>query len=128
MLVAWGIITLMQTILRDYDVSLATTAAEGVARLHEATWTALIVDIGLPEGELAGIDVLNTARELDPALPMLVVTGRLASTKGTSDAIAVGTMRVGAPILPKPVPRDELLAFARRAEISRMSTARYSSK
>lgn len=115
----------VERILREYEVSLATTATEGIARLSETAWTALIVDIGLPEGDLAGIDVLRAAREQDPALPILVVTGRLASEKATSDAIALGTMRVGAPILPKPVPREDLLAFVRHANALRMPFERY---
>jgi DNA-binding NarL/FixJ family response regulator len=59
---------------RRWPVVIHGTKAAAVQFVESgATLTALIVDIGLPDG--SGLDVASRARELAPGLPMLVVTG-----------------------------------------------------
>lgn len=70
-------------------------------------WTALIVDIGLPDG--SGIDVVTFARSRFPLLPVLVLTGR------TERTVINRSHELRAEFVCKPAEGDELMGFARRA-------------
>lgn len=115
----------LSRMLDDYQVHHASNATDAARLLTERRWTAAIVDIGLPEGELAGIDVLRAARAHDAMLPMLAITGLLASGETTSYAIALGGLRIGVSIAPKPVLRADILEFMQRAVLARMPLERY---
>jgi FixJ family two-component response regulator len=77
------------------------------ALLKRADWIGLVVDIGLPDG--SGLHVISLARERQPLLPVLVLTGR------HDPDVINRSHQLRAEFLCKP-PRDEdLLAFVRRA-------------
>ncbi len=54
---------------------LVTTAAAAHASIRARPWTALILDLVLPDGD--GLDVLAGARGYRPFLPIMVLTGHL---------------------------------------------------
>jgi DNA-binding NtrC family response regulator len=68
----------------------------------------VFTDQEMPDG--SGLDVLSACRELDPAIPVIFLTG-VATVE-----LAVDAMRAGAfDFLPKPFLREQVLAVLRRA-------------
>ncbi len=60
-----------------FEVEQASTAEEGMAQLDARSGKigALVTDIRIGNGKLTGWDVAKHARELDPELPIIYVTG-----------------------------------------------------
>jgi DNA-binding NtrC family response regulator len=65
--------------LRDggYEVAKAASGEEAIAMLEAegAGCQALITDVNLGRGKLSGWDVAKRARELNPCLPVIYMTG-----------------------------------------------------
>ncbi|HYS45372.1 MAG TPA: response regulator, partial [Rhizomicrobium sp.] len=57
-----------------FTVDTAATAADAVAALEVGSYDAVILDLGLPDGD--GIDVLTQARRAGAAVPFLLLTAR----------------------------------------------------
>ncbi len=89
---------------------------DAAGRLRSARHDLVITDLQLPG--ISGLDVLRAARELDPFLPVILLTAF-----GTIEA-AVRAMKEGAyDFLTKPVDTERLLLVAQRAlEKRRMAT------
>ena len=86
-----------------YDVDLLSTLAEAQAALLTTRYAALILDLGLPDGD--GLSVLRELRHRKDPLPVLILTAR----GGVADRI--GGLRRGADdYVVKPFAFDELLA------------------
>src|SRR2546425_11717855 len=78
---------------------------EAVSALRSARPGVVVSDLRLPEGD--GFGVLRAAKELDPELPVVVMT----AYGSIQDALAA--MKDGAPdFLAKPVGTDHLLLIA----------------
>jgi two-component system response regulator QseB len=75
------------------------------------SFSAVVVDVGLPDG--CGLDIIVEARERDPDVAALVVSG------GVDERRLATAHRLGAPYLLKPIDAEELRLFAVRAR-SRM--------
>ena len=90
-------------------VTVAKSVASGSEALMDKglRWTALIVDIGLPDG--SGLDVVRVARAMVPSISVLVLTGN------TQPKVVNGSFLLGASFLRKPTTADSLEMFARRA-------------
>jgi DNA-binding NtrC family response regulator len=90
-----------------YQVSETATLSEATEAISACTFNAIILDITLPDGN--GIDFIDTARSLDPNIPIIVITG-------TGDIpLAVEAMQRGADnFLTKPVDNAALAAFLRK--------------
>ncbi len=97
--------------LLEADGFEATTSAEAggaLERLREREFDVLVTDLALPGSD--GIELMRRARDLVPALPVIVLTG-----VGTV-ASAVAAMKEGAlDFLSKPVEPEAFLALLRRA-------------
>ncbi len=89
---------------------------DAAGRLRSARHDLVVTDLQLPG--ISGLDVLRAARELDPFLPVILLTAF-----GTIEA-AVRAMKEGAyDFLTKPVDTERLLLVAQRAlEKRRMAT------
>jgi len=89
----------------------AQIARTGKQALHEAeanSFGAVILDLGLPD--LSGFAVLRGLEELDPLLPVIVLTA------STQEQHTVGALRHGAfAYITKPYNRDELKLILRQA-------------
>src|SRR4029434_8545525 len=86
--------------------------AEAVKALQTLYPAVVLSDLRLPEGD--GFGVLRAAKEVDPELPVIVMTA-LGSTRD-----AVVAMKEGAvDFLPKPVDPDHLLLLVQRALAAR---------
>jgi DNA-binding NtrC family response regulator len=93
---------------QDHTVVEARDQAEAIAALQAARPGVVLSDLRLPNGD--GFGVLRAAKELDPELPVIVMT----AFGSIQDAVAA--MKEGAlDFLAKPVDPDHLLLMVERA-------------
>ena len=91
-----------------YRVSAVGLGEEAIARVREARFGAVVLDMGLPD--LHGLAVLKVLMEMDPHLPVIVLTG------DPSVANTVGSFQKGAfAYLSKPYNLDVIKATLNRA-------------
>ncbi|MGE0591549.1 MAG: sigma-54-dependent transcriptional regulator [Vicinamibacterales bacterium] len=94
--------------LQGHSVIEARDEAEAVACLRRSAPAVVLTDLRLPSGD--GLGVLRAAREVDPAMPVVVMT----AYGGIQDAVSA--MREGATdFLAKPVDPEHLLLLVSRA-------------
>ncbi len=85
--------------LEQFVVVQAATATEGLAAARQHELQLAIIDVVLPDGD--GIQLLDGLREVDPLLPMLIVSGQ-ASVESAQRAM----QRRAAGMLLKPIAPD----------------------
>ena len=85
---------------------LVTSVEEARSALKTSSFTAVVVDVGLPDG--SGLDVINDARSHDPFTSALVVSGRVDERR------LAEAHHLGVSFLLKPVDTRELGVFAVR--------------
>ena len=91
-----------------YDVHAAGTGADGIARAGHVFYGVVLLDIGLPD--IDGHAVLRALREVDPTLPVIILTGY------GSEQNTIGPLNKGAlAYLTKPYRPAEIKALVRRA-------------
>jgi DNA-binding NarL/FixJ family response regulator len=88
------------------EVELASTKEEATRALGDGSISGVITDLVLPDGN--GFEIIEQARNVDPALPALLITGHL------DPETAARAFAMGVTFLPKPVTPENILAFARR--------------
>ena len=72
-----------------FEASIFASGEEAVAALNHKTFRAVVSDIHL-SGKMQGWDVARVAREIDPALPIIYLTGKAAeewSSKGVPNSV-----------------------------------------
>ena len=98
-----------------YEVDAAQSAGEAIASLRRRPYGLLLLDCQLPD--LHGVQVLGMARDLDPHLPVVMITAQ-ASLDGAVEAVKAGADEY----LAKPFELDHLLGvvarFARERSVS----------
>lgn len=88
---------------RGYDVTTASTVAEGYRCFKETEYNLAIVDLRLPDG--MGIELLKKMKNTNAAIPVIMLTGYADINT------AVKSMQYGAyDYLTKPIPPEELLS------------------
>jgi two-component system, NtrC family, response regulator HydG len=99
-----------------YRVTSVHTATEGLAHFAQNGADLIITDLALPDHD--GLTVLRRAKELNPTVEVIVITGH-----GTVEK-AVEAMRIGAyDFIEKPLDRNALLkAVAKAVEKQRLTT------
>ena len=91
-----------------YRVTVVATGKDAMAQVRQRHYEAVILDIGLPDVD--GITVLRTFQEVDPKLPVVILTAYTTPEK------TIATLMQGAfAYLTKPYNRDELKATLSRA-------------
>ena len=91
-----------------YSVRSVSTGREALREAEQNQFDAVILDLGLPD--LSGFTVLRGLDELDPLLPVIVLTASI------QDSHTVESLRQGAfAYITKPYNRDELKIILRRA-------------
>ena len=91
-----------------YEVISAATVAEAIESIERNVYDLIITDLIL--GDMSGMDVLKTAKQVDPNVEVIVVTGH-----GTVES-AVEAMKLGASdYIRKPWNNDELNVRVKRA-------------
>jgi DNA-binding NarL/FixJ family response regulator len=90
------------------DTTFAGSVLEAMNALATATpWTALLIDVGLPDG--SGFDVLAADRATHPTKPALILTA-------SQEASCINrAFDLGAQYVVKPVSADRIVAFVRHA-------------
>jgi DNA-binding NtrC family response regulator len=98
-----------------YEVTLASSAPEGLAALAEGAFDLVLTDLNLGKGG-SGIDVLEASRRAREEAPVIVITAH------GSERAAVEAMQKGAShYVPKPFDNDELrLVVARELDRTRL--------
>jgi DNA-binding NarL/FixJ family response regulator len=88
------------------NTKLVKTIEDAAAALEKTSYTAVIVDVGLPDG--CGLDVITAARLYDPSVCALVVSG------GVDERRLAEAHHLGAHYLLKPIDARQLGLFAIR--------------
>jgi DNA-binding NtrC family response regulator len=99
-----------------YEVSLASSGDEAIARLSEQSFDLVLTDLALGHGA-SGLDVLREAKRLRPETVVVMITAH------GSEKIAVEAMKAGAEdYVPKPFDNEEIRLVVQRAlERTRMA-------
>jgi len=95
-----------------FAVETAVGGQQGIDRMHEVKPDVLLSDVRMPG--VGGLEVLLADRELDPSLPVILMTAQ-ASLQTAIRAVNEGAYYY----IQKPFANDELLAIVRRASESR---------
>ena len=91
-----------------YAVTVAGTVAGAIKLVRAHRFNAIILDLGLPDGD--GLEVLREIQQLDPSLPVVIVTAHISRDR------TVGSLTEGAfAYLTKPYDLNELRHTLRRA-------------
>ena len=91
-----------------YTVRSVMTGREALHEAEQGSYEAVILDLGLPD--LSGFAVLRGLEELDPLLPVIILTASI------QDSHTVEALRRGAfAYITKPYSQDELRIILRRA-------------
>lgn len=105
-----GILDTLQILFRSegFEVAAANSARAAFTALEEQKPDLVLSDIRMPGA--SGVDVLKRAKEVDPELPVILMTAQ-ASLRSAMDAVNEGAYHY----IQKPFGNDELLAICRRA-------------
>ncbi|MEJ2205856.1 MAG: sigma-54 dependent transcriptional regulator [Gemmatimonadota bacterium] len=105
-----GILDALRILFRGegFDVSVADSGPSALKALERERPDLVLSDIRMPGA--GGLDVLAKAREVDPALPVILMTAQ-ASLQSAVRAVNEGAYYY----LQKPFANDELIAICRRA-------------
>jgi len=95
-----------------YEVSVADSGPKAIAALEDERPDIVLTDIRMPGA--GGLDVLAEAREVDPEMPVILMTAQ-ASLQSAVRAVNQGAYYY----LQKPFANDELLAICKRAAEAR---------
>ncbi|MEE8474197.1 MAG: sigma-54 dependent transcriptional regulator [Myxococcota bacterium] len=103
-------IALTGLLRRDgYEVDVAGTGEEAVAKFEDASFDLVLTDLALGRG-LSGMDVLHRVKKVRPECVVVMITAH------GSEKIAVEAMKGGAEdYVPKPFDNDEIRLVVRRA-------------
>ncbi len=111
---------------RGFSVRSATSGASALDRLREVSFDVVVTDVMMPG--MSGIELCSAVRELDPELPVVVMTAF-----GSLDA-AIEAIRAGAyDFVTKPLEPEALVVAIERAgerrrlrrEVTRLQTAAF---
>src|SRR5258705_13902649 len=83
-----GLKQILQDGLGQVECGEAESVQEGLGRLEQESWDAVLLDINMPGG--SGFDVLKDVKEKKPKLPVLVLSAY------PEDQLALRTLKVGA--------------------------------
>jgi EAL domain-containing protein (putative c-di-GMP-specific phosphodiesterase class I)/ActR/RegA family two-component response regulator len=109
------LIALQRSLAAEFEVETFGHAEDAIARVREGGVSVVLSDIGMPG--MSGLDLLGAARELDPDLPFVLITGA-PSVESATQAIERGVFRY----LPKPLVGAEIvLAVSQASQFRRLA-------
>ena len=92
----------------DYQVNAFTSAKEGLQKISDLPYSAMLLDIQMPE--MSGFDVLQKVKQSNPNISVIII-----SAHGSVEN-AIKATRLGAfDFIEKPIDRDKLLISVRNA-------------
>ena len=105
-----GVRQLLSQVLNEaggYETDVAADGVEGLERVRRARYDLIFTDLTMPR--MNGMDFLRKSREIDPSVPVVVLTGL------SSMEIAVSAMRKGASdFLTKPFTLERIVQTTER--------------
>ena len=109
-----AILDTLRILLRreGFQVETAVGGQQGVAKMEELRPDVVLSDVRMPN--VGGLEVLLAAKELDPSLPVILMTAQ-ASLQTAIRAVNEGAFYY----IQKPFANDEMVAICRRAAESR---------
>jgi DNA-binding response OmpR family regulator len=93
---------------RGFDVTTASSGAEGIRALRNWEFNLAVVDLKMED--MDGIEVLKVLKKMDPALQVIILTGH-GSERAARDGLAHGAFDY----LIKPIGLDPLIGRIRAA-------------
>ena len=104
------IVTALQDLLEHdgFLVATVSTGRDALTQVRTVNFAAVLLDIGLPDGD--GLAILETIQAIAPSLPVIVLTAFTSQ-----DYRAKSLSRGAFSYLTKPYNRDELRTVVRRA-------------
>ena len=93
---------------QEFQVTTAASGGQAVSLLSQSHFDLVITDLKM--GDIDGVQVMKTAKELHPEIEVIIVTG-YATVNSAVDAMAQGAFYY----LPKPIKLKELHALVMRA-------------
>jgi two-component system response regulator HydG len=105
-----GILETLSILLKNsgFEVETAQGGKAGLEALKSSMPDIVLTDIRMPQ--VTGIDILDAARDLDPEMPVILMTAQ-ATLQSAVQAVNQG----GFYYIQKPFANDDLLAICRRA-------------
>jgi EAL domain-containing protein (putative c-di-GMP-specific phosphodiesterase class I) len=104
-----SILRAIQRSLSDaFDVVTCAGAEEAIERVRAGGVSVVLSDIGMPG--MSGLDLLGVTRQLDPDLPVVLITGA-PSVESATKAIERGVFRY----LPKPCEQEQIASVVSQA-------------
>lgn len=99
-------------ILEDegYKVRTAADAEQALQQVRTRAPNLVVLDVWLKGSEIDGLEILNLLKELDPVLPVIVISGH-----GTVETAVTAIRRGAYDYLEKPFKTDKLLLVVQRA-------------
>ncbi len=92
----------------DYGVDYSTSASEGIDKISNGHYSALLLDINMPA--MNGFEVIKKVKDIIPSLAVIII-----SAHGSVEN-AIKATRLGAfDFLEKPIDRDKLIISVRNA-------------
>jgi two-component system, NtrC family, nitrogen regulation response regulator NtrX len=92
----------------DYDVEYSINASEGIEKLFSGNYSALLLDIQMPE--MNGFEVIKKVRERNKELSIIIISAH-GSLENAIKATKLGAFD----FIEKPIDRDKLLISIRNA-------------
>lgn len=81
---------------RGVRVDIALTTIDGIAKFKRGNYDAVISDMGRPEGERAGIDLVKSIKALGAPTPVFIYCGTWAARNLREEALAAGATEITA--------------------------------
>lgn len=100
---------LVRALAEHGRTELVTTVGEARTALDTSSYTAVVVDVGLPDG--SGLELISTARGHDPGVSALIVSG------GVDERRLAEAHHLNASYLLKPVDTRQLELFGVRMRV-----------
>jgi DNA-binding NtrC family response regulator len=100
-----------------YQVVHAMTAEAAIESVRRRSFDMVLSDFNLPDS--CGVDVLRVAREYDPEVPLMLMSGA-SKIDTNADAMSIGVLEY----LVKPITSHNLARVLRRATCIRTGTPR----
>ena len=91
-----------------YQVDYSTSSPEGIAKINNGLFSALLLDIQMPE--INGFEVIKKVKEINPDLSVIIISAH-GSIENAIKATKLGAFD----FIEKPVDRDKLLISVRNA-------------
>ena len=90
-----------------YDLKIAGTGAEALAKVKESDIALVMLDINLPD--FSGFDILSKIKEMDSSIPVVIMTGFI-STEAAIEAMKMGAYE----FITKPFDVDKVVSLVNR--------------